>query len=101
MSGAFDLILTANAASPSTVAAFGSFMDPIVSNVLNPILELAFAVAAAVFVYGVLKLVFHGTEESAHTEGRWAILGGLIGMFLMTCAWGIIYVIANTVNGFK
>lgn len=101
MSGAFDLILTANAATQPAVAAFGTVMQPIITYVLNPVLELAFAVAGAVFVYGVLKLVFHGTEEGAHTEGRWAILGGLIGMFLMTCAWGIIYVISNTVNQFR
>lgn len=101
MSGLFNFFLTANAASPATNAALTSVVSPIITHVVNPVLTLAFAVAAAVFVFGVLKLVFHGTEADAHTEGRWAILGGLIGMFLMTCAWGIIYLITNTVNEFR
>ena len=98
MSG-FSLISIAHA--DTATDAFGKVINPIVDQVIFPIVELAFAVALIVFVYGVLKLVFHGTDAEAHKEGRWAILGGVIGMTIMTCAWGIIYVIGNTVQTFK
>ena len=100
MSG-YSLISIAHAASQTTAAAFGTVINPILSNVVNPAIELAFAVAVIVFTYGVLQMVFHGTDAEAHKQGRWAILGGVIGMVIMTCAWGIIYLIANSVQTFR
>jgi uncharacterized protein YqgC (DUF456 family) len=76
-------------------AAFGSVLDPIISNIVNPIVGLMFAVAIVVFVYGVFQTVW-GAEESREA-GKKSMIGGIIGMFIMMSAWGIIYVIANTV----
>jgi uncharacterized membrane protein len=77
---------------------FGRVVDPIINNIVNPIIGLIFAVAIVVFVYGVLQVVWGG--EEAREAGKKSMWGGIIGMFIMTSAWGIIYVIANTVGEF-
>lgn len=82
-------------------AAFGNVLSPIVTNIINPLIALAFAVAIVVFTYGVIQLIINKTDAEAHTKGRWAILGGVIGMFLMLSAWGIIRLISNTVMEFR
>lgn len=76
--------------------AFGRVIDPIISNIIQPIVELMFAVALIVFVYGVFQIVWGG--EEAREAGKKSMWGGLIGLFIMTSAWGIIYLIGNTVT---
>lgn len=76
--------------------AFGNVVDPIISNIVNPLIKLIFAVAIVVFVYGVFQLVWGG--EEARKSGKMSIIGGLIGMFIMMSAWGIIYLISGTVG---
>ena len=90
------IVPTAYAAVDFT--AFGSAIDPIISNIVNPLVELMFAVALLVFAYGVLQLVFGEPSSEQSTTGKHAIWGGLIGMFIMLSAWVFIYIIANTVK---
>ncbi len=75
--------------------AFGNAINPIITNIVSPLVGLAFAVAIIVFVYGVFQVVWGG--EESRDRGKKSIFGGLIGMFIMMSAWGIIYIVANTV----
>lgn len=77
--------------------AFGSVLNPIISNIVEPIVKLMFAVAVIVFVYGVFQVVWGGEEY--RERGKKSMLGGIIGMFIMLSAWGIVYLVANTVLG--
>jgi hypothetical protein len=43
-------------------------------------------------------MVTNAQDESVRSKGRWHIFGGVIGMVIMLSAWGIIHLIANTVN---
>ena len=79
-------------------SAFGRAIDPILSNIVSPLVGLAFAVAIVVFAYGVFQVVWGG--EEAHEKGKNSMLYGVIGMFIMMSAWGIIYLIGNTVGEF-
>ena len=78
---------------------FGNVVNPIMSNIVNPIVWLMFAIATIVFVYGVLQMVMKGNDAEARSSGQKSILYGIIGMFIMLSAWGIIYLISNTVKG--
>ncbi len=92
-----SIVPTAQAAVDAQ--AFGKVVDPIINNIVNPVVELMFAVALVAFVYGVLQLVWG--DEGKRDDAKRAIWMGVIGMFIMVSAWGIIYVIANTVNQIK
>ncbi len=80
-------------------SAFGNVVNPIINNIVNPLVKLMFAVAIVVFIFGVLQLVWG--DEEARKKGKMSIVGGLIGMFIMLSAWGIIYLVANTVAQFQ
>ena len=80
--------------------AFGRVVNPIMEHVVNPLIGLAFAVAVIVFAYGVLQMVFKEPGSEGHDKGKASILWGAVGMAIMLSAWGIIYLISNTVNQF-
>ena len=63
MSVVLGIVPVANAAD--NVAAFGNALNPIITNVINPIVQLAFAVAVVVFVYGVIQMIIHGADADA------------------------------------
>jgi len=99
MSGAFTIVPVAHAAALS--AAFETAFDPIVINIIKPLVILAFAVAMVVFVWGVVQMVTHEVDAEAHKHGRWSMVGGLAGLLIMSSAWAIINIVRNTVSGFK
>ena len=79
-------------------ASFGRVVDPIINNIVTPIIEVMFAIALVVFVYGVAQLIWSSSESDSRTKGKNALVGGVIGMFIMLSAWGIVYLVANTVK---
>lgn len=93
-------ILVPTVEAATNISAFGQTINPIITNLVNPVIMLLFAVAVVAFVFGVLQMVFNKTDAEAHTKGRWAMLGGVVGMFIMISAWGIINLVSNTVKQF-
>jgi uncharacterized protein YqgC (DUF456 family) len=79
---------------------FGKVIDPVISNIIDPIVMFLFAVALVVFTYGVLKYVWGSSEGDDRTHAKNSMLGGIIGMFIMLSAWGIVYLISNTIKTF-
>lgn len=94
---AFLTIPYAHAAVDMT--AFGDVLNPIISNIVYPLIELLFGVAIIVFVWGGLQLVIHGADETARDKGKATMKWGTLGLFIMVSAWGIIYLISNTIKG--
>ena len=92
----FSIVTTAQAAVSSQ--AFNNAIAPIVSNIVNPVIWLLFCLATVVFVYSVLKMVIKGEDAEAREASKKSILYGIIGMFIMLSAWGIVYLISNTIG---
>ncbi len=91
-----DLIPRAKAAVD--LAAFGVIVNPIITNIVYPVIALMFGVAVLFFVYGVIQMIITN-DESGREKGKMTILYGTLGMFIMVSAWGIIYLVSNTVKG--
>ena len=83
----------ASAASPGE--AFGEAVSPILENIVDPIVMLIFAIALVVFVLGVFQMVW-STDPDSRKRGKWSIVGGVIGMFIMVSAYGLIRLILGT-----
>ena len=64
--------------------------------ILNPTILLLFAVAAIVFVWGLVQFLISSETDDGRETGKRKILWGLIGMFIMFGALGIIRIILNT-----
>ncbi|MFA6459554.1 MAG: hypothetical protein WCV79_04165 [Candidatus Paceibacterota bacterium] len=76
-------------------AAFAKVMDPIVREIIYPIVYVIFALGVFVFGYGVIEMIIKGSAEARET-GRRHILFGAIGMFIMISAWGIVHFVSDT-----
>ncbi len=75
-------------------------LTPVIREIVNPIIWLMFGVATVVFIYGVLQMIIKGDDATAREAGQKSMLYGVIGMFIMVAAWGIVYLIGNTVKTF-
>jgi len=64
--------------------------------ILNPTILLLFAVAAIVFVWGLTQFLVSSETDDGRETGKRKILWGLIGMFIMFGAFGIIRIVLNT-----
>ena len=78
--------------------SFGNAISPIITNVVYPVIELLVGVAFIVFVWSIVKMIINGGDSDEREKARWSMFGGLIGMVIMMSAWGIIYLVSNTVK---
>lgn len=69
------------------------FLNAINRYILNPLIGLAFAVALLVFFWGIFQFIATETGDTKREEGKKKILWGLVGMFIMFSAYGLIYLI--------
>ncbi len=71
-------------------------INKITQEILNPLIMLFFALATVLFAWGVVQYVLagQGSQEKA-TQGKRVMLYGIIGMFIMASAWGIVYLLCD------
>lgn len=72
------------------------FIDTLTTVIVNPLIRLAFAVALAVFLFGVFKYVKNADNSDKRKEGAKHIIWGLIGLFIMVSVWAILEIALNT-----
>ena len=70
--------------------------NKITTQILNPIIVLLFVLATIMFLWGVIQYVIGSQGDTGKLEkAKSAILYGIIGMFIMASAWGIVAVLQN------
>lgn len=78
--------------------ALSTILTPIINNIIEPGLLFLFGLAFVYFVWGVFKLIRAADSPEERTTGWMHILYSAIGMFIMLGAYGILRLIANTLN---
>ena len=74
----------------------GPLLNKINEFILNPIIGLAFAIASIVFFIGLFQFIRSASADSDREVGKKKIMYGLIGMFIMASAYGIIHIVIGT-----
>ncbi|MBX4181485.1 hypothetical protein KW807_01305 [Candidatus Parcubacteria bacterium] len=64
--------------------------------ILNPIIVLVFAVALLIFFWGIFQFILSDAADSKRADGKKKILYGLLGMFIMISAYGLIHLVLST-----
>jgi hypothetical protein len=64
--------------------------------ILNPIIRLMFAVATLYLFWGIYQFISSETADSKREEGKKKIIYGLIGLFVMFSAYGLIRLVLAT-----
>lgn len=62
------------------------------------IIPFLFALATAVFIWGVFSYYLNPDNEDKKKKGKEYIMGGLIALFVMLSVWGIVSIFTNTFN---
>lgn len=71
-------------------------IDKITSQVLNPVIVLLFTLATIMFLWGIIQYVIGSQGDTGKLEkAKNVILYGIIGMFIMASAWGIVGILRN------
>jgi FtsH-binding integral membrane protein len=58
--------------------------------VINVLVPIVVTIALIVFFWGLVLYIYHAADQHAHSSGRDMIIWGLIGIFVISCVWGII-----------
>lgn len=69
--------------------------------IISPAILLLFGVALVVFIWGLVKFLWALNGGGKADTGKQHMLWGLVGMFVMTAAWGIFNLIDNTVKSLQ
>ena len=69
-----------------------------ICTIKNSIIPLLFAVALLIFTWGVVKYVIAGDGSEDREEGRWFMIYGVIGFFVMVSVWGLVRLVSNTID---
>lgn len=104
----FDLEVSAPALDPltgasSTCSLAGSpkFQDLLcyITRIINDsVIPLIFALAAAMFVWGVVRFVINSDEEAKKEKGRQFMIWGIIALTVMISIWGLVTILGETFN---
>jgi hypothetical protein len=70
----------------------------ITSNIIQPIIGFFFALALAMFFWGIVQFIANAENEEKLSEGKEHMLWGIVGMFIMVSVFGIMNLICNTIG---
>jgi uncharacterized membrane protein YfcA len=82
----------------SSNQSFDSLFSKIKAEILNPIITLLFVLALVYFLWGVFEFIKNAESPEKRAEGGKHILFGLLGMFIMLSAVGIINLLLGTMG---
>ncbi len=77
---------------------FDKLFTNIVNNILTPAEYLVFALAILYFMWGVVMFIKNADNESKRQEGISHMIWGIVGLFIMLSAKGIINFILSTLG---
>ena len=70
-------------------------IEKITKEIINPTIYLLFAVATLMFVYGIVTYIAASGSPQAMQKGKNIMIGGIIGLFVMASAFGIVKILCN------
>lgn len=95
-SGGTSFGIGSSGSSCENAAGIGLLVLDTINQVLVP---LIFAIAFIVFVWGMFRyFIAGGADVEGQAKGKQLLLYGIIGFVIMISLWGIVNVIASTLN---
>ena len=62
----------------------------------SSVIPLIFALALAMFIWGVVQYVIKSDEEAKKEKGRQFMIWGIIALTVMVSVWGLVAILGNT-----
>ncbi|MBA4320716.1 MAG: hypothetical protein C0412_20165 [Flavobacterium sp.] len=86
------------AGPPGGATAFDTLLQKILTNIVNPVIYLIMALAVVYFVWGVMIFIQNADKSEKREEGYKHMIWGIVGIFIMVSAKGIINIIISTMG---
>ncbi|MFA5987256.1 MAG: hypothetical protein WC797_01215 [Candidatus Paceibacterota bacterium] len=75
-----------------------ALVQSIKTKIINPVIGFIAALAAIMFVWGVVEFVSGSDNETKRDEGKQHILWGVIGLTIIVSVQGILKMICDTIS---
>lgn len=79
-------------------ADLNQFIGKIDNAIINPLINLLFALAVVYFLYGVFEFILNQANEEKKTSGKSHMLWGIVGITIMMGVWAILGIVLNTLG---
>ncbi len=76
--------------------SFNDFIGHADTYIINPLIDLLFALAIVYFLYGVVEFLMNQDNEEKKTSGKSHMLWGVIGLTIMLGVFTILGIIKST-----
>ncbi len=83
---------------PKTSISANDLLANVVDNIVNPIVYLLLALAVFYFLWGVFKFIQNADSPDERKKGGLAMMWGVVGLFVMVTAYGILNLILQTIG---
>ena len=70
--------------------ALSSVLNKFQVLIIVPAMEIVFAAGLFLFTWGLVEFLWNLDEGGAQTTGKWHMVYGVVGMFIMVSIWGIL-----------
>lgn len=81
-------------------AKLNSLIDVLNKVIIKPIIYFVFALAIIYFIWGLVEFLINSDNDTKKKQGKSHMFWGLVGMFIMVSAYGIINLIIGTIKDF-
>ena len=71
-------------------------INKIIELIVNPAIYVVFSLGLLIFVYGIVEFLVALSKGADTKEGKWHMLWGVVGMFIMVSVFGIIHLLNST-----
>ncbi|MFH1626919.1 MAG: hypothetical protein ABH971_02370 [bacterium] len=78
--------------------AFNTLLNNIITNIVNPIIYLLMVLSVIYFIWGIMVFIKNADNADKRKEGYLHMLWGIIGIFIMISARGIIHIIISSMG---
>jgi hypothetical protein len=79
-----------------TPTRLGELFNYVTCIISSSVIPLIFALALAMFVWGVVQYVINTQDEAKREKGKQFMIWGIIALTVMVCIWGLVAVLGNT-----
>ena len=76
--------------------SLGNLFDYASCLISRSVIPLMFAIAMAMFIWGVVQYVINSDEESKKAKGRDFMIWGIIALAVMVSVWGLVSILGKT-----
>ncbi len=84
-------------AAATQFTALGVTLDSFLL-VINALINVGYGLAFLALIWGVVKYIFSAGDEEAKGAGQRIMIGGVIGLFVITAIWGLVAFVGTSLG---